>query len=50
MTGSREAFFELDGGVIGLVKFGDGSKVENRGWHHHLSVLEQGAPHTDGQG
>jgi hypothetical protein len=27
MTGSREAFSELDAGVMGSVKFGDGSKV-----------------------
>jgi hypothetical protein len=31
MTGSKEAMFDLDGGVTGLVKFGDGSKVEVRG-------------------
>ena len=31
MTGSREAFSELDGGVTGSVKFGDGSMVEIRG-------------------
>jgi hypothetical protein len=28
MIGSRKAFSELDSGVTGLVKFGDGSKVE----------------------
>ncbi|CAA0822344.1 cysteine-rich RLK (RECEPTOR-like protein kinase) 8 [Striga hermonthica] len=31
MTGSKEAFSELDDGVTGTVKFGDGSKVEIRG-------------------
>ena len=31
MTGSREAFSELDGGVTGSVKFDDGSKVEIQG-------------------
>ncbi|CAA0806572.1 Gag-Pol-related retrotransposon family protein [Striga hermonthica] len=31
MTGSKEAFSELDNGVTGTVKFGDGSKVEIRG-------------------
>ncbi|CAA0827650.1 Gag-Pol-related retrotransposon family protein [Striga hermonthica] len=31
MTGSKEAFSELDDGVMGTVKFGDGSKVEIRG-------------------
>jgi hypothetical protein len=28
MTGSKEAFSELDGCVTGSVKFGDGLKVE----------------------
>ena len=27
MTGSKEAFSELDGNVTGMVKFGDGSRV-----------------------
>ena len=27
MTGSKAAFFELDGNVTGMVKFGDGSRV-----------------------
>ena len=27
MTGSKEAFSELDGNVTGTVKFGDGSRV-----------------------
>ncbi|CAA0809125.1 cysteine-rich RLK (RECEPTOR-like protein kinase) 8, partial [Striga hermonthica] len=31
MTGSKEAFSELDDGVTGTVKFGDGSKVEIQG-------------------
>ncbi|CAA0839612.1 cysteine-rich RLK (RECEPTOR-like protein kinase) 8 [Striga hermonthica] len=31
MTGSKEAFSELDDDVTGTVKFGDGSKVEIRG-------------------
>jgi hypothetical protein len=31
MTGERGAFSELDTGVIGTVKFGDGSRVEIRG-------------------
>ena len=31
MTDSREAFSELDGGVTGSVKFGNGSKVEIHG-------------------
>jgi len=31
MTGSKVAFSELDGGVTGSVRFGDGSKVEIRG-------------------
>ena len=30
-TGSMEAFSELDGNVIGTVKFGDGSRVAIRG-------------------
>ena len=31
MTGSKEAFSELDGNVTGTVKFGDGSRVAIRG-------------------
>lgn len=31
MTNSREAFSELDGGVTGSMKFGNGSKVEIHG-------------------
>jgi hypothetical protein len=31
MTGSKAAFSELDGNVIGTVKFGDGSRVAIRG-------------------
>ena len=31
MTGSKEAFAELDGNVTGMVKFGDGSRVAIRG-------------------
>jgi hypothetical protein len=31
MTGEREAFSELDAEVVGIVKFGDGSRVEIRG-------------------
>ncbi|CAO2045765.1 unnamed protein product [Urochloa humidicola] len=31
MTEEREAFSELDTGVVGTVKFGDGSRVEIRG-------------------
>ena len=31
MIGSKAAFSELDGGVTGSVRFGDGSKVEIRG-------------------
>ena len=31
MTGSKEAFFELDGNVTGTVKFGDDSRVAIRG-------------------
>ena len=31
MTGSKEAFSELDGNVTGMVKFGDGSRVAIRG-------------------
>ena len=31
MTGSKEAFSELDGDVTGTVKFGDGSRVAIRG-------------------
>lgn len=31
MTGSKEAFSKLDGGVTGSVKFSNGSKVEIRG-------------------
>ena len=27
MTGSKEAFFELDGNMSSTVKFGDGSRV-----------------------
>ena len=30
MTGSKEAFSELDGNVTGTVKFGDGSRVVSR--------------------
>ena len=30
MTGSKEAFSELDGNVTGTVKFGDGSRVAIR--------------------
>ena len=38
MTGSKAAFSELDGGVMGLVWFGDGSMVEIRG---HGTVMFQ---------
>ena len=31
MTGSKEAFFELDDNVTGTLKFGDGSRVAIRG-------------------
>ena len=31
MTGSKEAFSELDGNMTGTVKFGDGSRVAIRG-------------------
>jgi hypothetical protein len=31
MTGEHEAFSELDTGVVGIVKFGDDSRVEIRG-------------------
>ena len=31
MTGSKEAFSELDGNVTGTVKFGDGSRVASEG-------------------
>ena len=31
MTGSKEAFSELDGNVTDIVKFGDGSRVAIRG-------------------
>ena len=31
MTSSKEAFFELDGSMIGTMKFGDGSRVAIRG-------------------
>ena len=31
MTGSKEAFSELDDDVTGMVKFGDGSRVAIRG-------------------
>ncbi|XP_066323065.1 uncharacterized protein [Miscanthus floridulus] len=31
MTGSKETFFELDGNVIGTLKFGDSSRVTIRG-------------------
>ena len=31
MTGNREAFSELDAGVVGMVKFGDNSGVDIRG-------------------
>ena len=31
MTGSKEAFSELDGNVTDTVKFGDGSRVVIRG-------------------
>ena len=31
MTGSKEAFSELDGNVTGTVKFGDSSRVVIRG-------------------
>ena len=31
MTGSKEAFSELDGNVTGTMKFGDGSRATIRG-------------------
>ena len=31
MTGSKEAFSELDGNMTDMVKFGDGSRVVIRG-------------------
>ena len=31
MTGSKEAFFELDGNMTGMVKFGDDKRVAIQG-------------------
>ena len=31
MTGSKEAFSELDDNITGMVKFGDGSRAAIRG-------------------
>jgi len=36
MTGSKEAFSELNGNVTGTVKFGDGSRVAIRG---HVTII-----------
>jgi transposase InsO family protein len=43
MTGEREAFSELDTGVVGTVKFGDGSRVEIRGRDTIVFKCQNGA-------
>jgi hypothetical protein len=45
MTGERKAFSELDTGVVGTVKFGDGSRVEIRG-HGTIVFKCQNGEHT----
>ena len=46
MTGSKEAFFELDGDVTGRVKFGDGSRVEIRGHDTIIFRCQNGEHHA----
>jgi hypothetical protein len=46
MTGSREAFLELDSGVTGSVKFGDSSKVEIRGHGTIIFRCQNGEHHA----
>ena len=42
MTGARSAFSELDSGICGTVKFGDGSVVEIEGRDTFLFISKGG--------
>ena len=44
MTGAKSAFSELDSGIRGTVKFGDGSVVEIEG-HDTILFLGKGGNH-----
>ena len=46
MTGSKEAFSELDGNVIGTVKFSDGSRVAIRGRGTIIFRCQNGEHHA----
>ena len=46
MTGPKEAFFELDDDVIGMVKFGDGSRVAIRGRGTIIFRCQNGEHHA----
>ena len=46
MTGSKEAFSELDGNVTGTVKFGDGSRVVIRGRDTIIFRCQNGEHHA----
>ena len=46
MTGSKEAFFEFDGDVIGTVKFNDGSRVAIRGRDTIIFRCQNGEHHA----
>jgi hypothetical protein len=46
MTGTKEAFFELDGDVTGTVKFSDGSRVEIRGRGTIIFRCQNGEHHA----
>ena len=46
ITGSKAAFSELDSGVTGSVKFGDGSKVEIRGRGTVIFRCQNGEHHA----
>ena len=44
MTGTKSVFFELDSGIRGTVKFGDGSVVEIKG-HGTILFVSKGGNH-----
>ena len=44
MTGAKSAFSELDSGIRGMVKFGDGSVVEIEG-HDTILFVDKGGNH-----
>ena len=44
MAGAKSAFFELDSGICGMVKFGDGSVVEIKG-RDTILLVDKGGDH-----